>query len=218
MTDVVKGAAAMVLIAGSLFILGKALQEFSNVGLKEIGMAIGGMVLLTAAMFGLGLLFSGPQAAVILTAAAGMFLIGAAVAALGFGLNQLASGLQTLTVIGPHLTGLISMVGGIFMLSAAFAALAVSLGLLGVAGAGLGMLFSAFGGGGDNSSSEVSSVENESLSIISEQITAGLQGVVSAIEKKSFDVYIDGTIVTDLIGKKSESKMSNSAYGASNTG
>ena len=232
MTDVVKGAAAMVLIAGSLFILGKALQEFSNVGLKEIGMAIGGMVLLTAAMFGLGLLFSGPQAAVILTAAAGMFLIGAAVAALGFGLNQLASGLQTLTVIGPHLTGLISMVGGIFMLSAAFAALAVSLGLLGVAGiaalptllglgvagAGLGMLFSAFGGGGDNSSSEVSSVENESLSIISEQITAGLQGVVTAIQDKSFDVYIDGTIVTDLIGKKSESKMSNSAYGASNTG
>ena len=232
MTDVVKGAAAMVLIAGSLFILGKALQEFSNVGLKEIGMAIGGMVLLTAAMFGLGLLFSGPQAAVILLAAAGMFLIGAAVAALGFGLNQLASGLQTLTVIGPQLTGLISMVGGIFMLSAAFATLAASLGLLGVAGiaalptllglgvagAGLGMLFSAFGGGGDNSSSEVSSVENESLTVISEQITAGLQGVVSAIENKSFDVYIDGTIVTDLIGKKSESKMSNSAYGASNTG
>ena len=232
MTDVVKGAAAMVLIAGSLFILGKALQEFSNVGLKEIGMAIGGMVLLTAAMFGLGLLFSGPQAAVILLAAAGMFLIGAAVAALGFGLNQLASGLQTLTVIGPQLTGLISMVGGIFMLSAAFATLAASLGLLGVAGiaalptllglgvagAGLGMLFSAFGGGGDNSSSEVSSVENESLTVISEQITAGLQGVVKAITDKSFDVYIDGTIVTDLIGKKSESKMSNSAYGASNTG
>ena len=231
MTDVVKGAAAMVLIAGSLFILGKALQEFSNVGLKEIGMAIGGMVLLTAAMFGLGLLFSGPQAAIILTAAAGMFLIGAAVAALGFGLNQLASGLQTLTVIGPQLTGLISMVGGIFMLSAAFATLAGSLALLGVAGiaalptllglglagAGLGMLFGAFGGG-DSSSSEVSSVENESLTVISEQITAGLQGVVSAIEKKSFDVYIDGTIVTDLIGKKSESKMSNSSYGASNTG
>ena len=97
------------------------------------------------------------------------------------------------------------------------AALPTLLGL-GVAGAGLGMLFSAFGGGGDNSSSEVSSVENESLSIISEQITAGLQGVVTAIQDKSFDVYIDGTIVTDLIGKKSESKMSNSAYGASNTG
>ena len=231
MTDVVKGAAAMVLIAGSLFILGKALQEFSNVGLKEIGMAIGGMVLLTAAMFGLGLLFSGPQAAIILTAAAGMFLIGAAVAALGFGLNQLASGLQTLTVIGPHLTGLISMVGGIFMLSAAFATLAGSLALLGVAGiaalptllglglagAGLGMLFGAFGGG-DSSSSEVSSVENESLTVISEQITAGLRGVVTAIENKSFDVYLDGTIVTDMIGKKSESKMSNSSYGASNTG
>ena len=231
MTDVVKGAAAMVLIAGSLFILGKALQEFSNVGLKEIGMAIGGMVLLTAAMFGLGLLFSGPQAAIILTAAAGMFLIGAAVAALGFGLNQLASGLQTLTVIGPQLTGLISMVGGIFMLSAAFATLAGSLALLGVAGiaalptllglglagAGLGMLFGAFGGG-DSSSSEVSSVENESLSIISEQITAGLQGVVTAIQDKSFDVYIDGTMISDVIGKKSESKMSNSAYGASNTG
>jgi hypothetical protein len=231
MTDVVKGAAAMVLIAGSLFILGKALQEFSNVGLKEIGMAIGGMVLLTAAMFGLGLLFSGPQAAIILTAAAGMFLIGAAVAALGFGLNQLASGLQTLTIIGPQLTGLISMVGGIFMLSAAFATLAGSLALLGVAGiaalptllglglagAGLGMLFGAFGGG-DSSSSEVSSVENESLSIISEQITAGLTAVVTAIQDKSFDVYIDGTMVSDVIGKKSESKMSNSAYGASNTG
>ncbi len=88
------------------------------------------------------------------------------------------------------------------MLSAAFATLAGSLALLGVAGiaalptllglglagAGLGMLFGAFGGG-DSSSSEVSSVENESLSIISEQITAGLQGVVTAIQDKSFDVY-----------------------------
>jgi len=224
MGSVLKGAAAMVLIAGSLFILGKALQEFKTVGGPEIGMAVAGIVLLGLTMMGLGALFTGPQAILILNAAAGMFLIGAAVAALGFGINQLASGFKTFGEIAPILGGLVSMVGGLFMLSSAFTLLAGSLALLGlagitalpallglgIAGAGLGMLFGAFGGD-DSSSSEVSSVEDESLMFISEQITTGLKGVVAAIENKSFDVYMDGAKLTSVLQSR-VSKVGSNTY------
>jgi hypothetical protein len=216
MTDVVKGAAAMVLIAGSLFILGKALQQFSSVGLNEIGMAVLGLGILTAAMFGLGLLFTGPQAVLILNAAAGMFLIGAAVAALGFGINQLSSGFKTFGEIAPILGSLVSMVGGIFMLSAAFTALAGSLGLLGmmgiaalptllglgVAGAGLGLLFGAFNGGGSSKSEEKE--DDDSISVYQELVIQGLTAVKEAIDNKNMNVYLDGKLLNDFVRANSD--------------
>ena len=225
MSDVLKGAAAMVLIAGSLFILGKALQEFSSVGLTEIGMAVLGIGVLTAAMFGLGMLFSGPQAALILTAAAGMFLIGAAVAALGFGINQLASGFKTFGEIAPILGGLVTMAGGIFILSGAFTALAGSLALLGiagiaalptlmglaVAGAGLGMLFGVFGGG---DSSEASGIEEGSLSEYESSMLAKMDALIQEVAKTK-DVYLDREKVTAVISKTSE-RSSTNVFGTAN--
>lgn len=219
MNDVLKGAAAMVLIAGSLFILGKALQQFSSVGLKEIGMAVLGIGILTAAMFGLGMLFSGPQAALILTAAAGMFLIGAAVAALGFGINQLASGFKTFGEIAPILGGLVTMAGGIFLLSGAFTALAGSLALLGIAGiaalpalmglsiagAGLGMLFGVFGGG---ESSETSAIEEGSVSEYETQMLSKMDLLIQAVNTNR-DVYMDGTKVTSVVEKFIERNTKN---------
>jgi hypothetical protein len=219
MSDVLKGAAAMVLIAGSLFILGKALQQFSSVGLKEIGMAVLGIGILTAAMFGLGMLFSGPQAALILTAAAGMFLIGAAVAALGFGINQLASGFKTFGEIAPILGGLVTMAGGIFLLSGAFTALAGSLALLGIAGiaalpalmglsiagAGLGMLFGVFGGG---ESSETSAIEEGSVSEYETQMLSKMDLLIQAVNTNR-DVYMDGTKVTSVVEKFIERNTKN---------
>lgn len=216
MTDVVKGAAAMVLIAASLFILGKALQQFSSVGLGEIGMAVLGLGILTAAMFGLGMLFTGPQAVLILNAAAGMFLIGAAVAALGFGINQLSSGFKTFGEIAPILGSLVSMVGGIFMLSAAFTALAGSLGLLGmmgiaalptllglgVAGAGLGLLFGAFNGGGSSKSEEKE--DEDTISVYQELVIQGLTAVKEAIDNKNMNVYLDGKLLNDFVRANSD--------------
>lgn len=216
MTDVVKGAAAMVLIAASLFILGKALQQFSSVGLGEIGMAVLGLGILTAAMFGLGMLFTGPQAILILNAAAGMFLIGAAVAALGFGINQLSSGFKTFGEIAPILGSLVSMVGGIFMLSAAFTALAGSLGLLGmmgiaalptllglgVAGAGLGLLFGAFNGGGSSKSEEKE--DEDTISVYQELVIQGLTAVKEAIDNKNMNVYLDGKLLNDFVRANSD--------------
>jgi hypothetical protein len=205
--------------AGSLFILGKALQQFSSVGLKEIGMAVLGIGILTAAMFGLGMLFSGPQAALILTAAAGMFLIGAAVAALGFGINQLASGFKTFGEIAPILGGLVTMAGGIFLLSGAFTALAGSLALLGIAGiaalpalmglsiagAGLGMLFGAFGGG---ESSETSAIEEGSVSEYETQMLSKMDLLIQAVTTNR-DVYMDGTKVTSVVEKFIERNTKN---------
>jgi hypothetical protein len=97
--------------------------------------------------------------------------------------------LKTFGEIAPILGSLVSMVGGIFMLSAAFTALAGSLGLLGmmgiaalptllglgVAGAGLGLLFGAFNGGGSNKSEEKE--DDDSISVYQELVIQGLTAV-----------------------------------------
>ena len=89
MTDVVKGAAALVLIAGAMFILGKALQEFQGIGfdtLKVAGLALLGLTLSLAAVGGI-MMFAGPA---ILYGAGAMILIAGAMYVLGKALQQIA--------------------------------------------------------------------------------------------------------------------------------
>jgi hypothetical protein len=89
MTDVVKGAAALVLIAGAMFILGKALQEFQGIGfdtLKVAGLALLGLTLSLAAVGGI-MSFAGPM---ILAGAGAMILISGAMFILGKALQEIA--------------------------------------------------------------------------------------------------------------------------------
>ena len=89
MTDVVKGAAALVLIAGAMFILGKALQEFQGIGfdtLKVAGLALLGLTLSLAAVGGI-MSFAGPM---ILAGAGAMVLIAGSMFILGKALQQIA--------------------------------------------------------------------------------------------------------------------------------
>ena len=89
MTDVVKGAAALVLIAGAMFILGKALQEFQGIGfdtLKVAGVALLGLTLSLAAVGGI-MSFAGPM---ILAGAGAMILIAGSMFILGKALQEIA--------------------------------------------------------------------------------------------------------------------------------
>jgi len=167
MGAVLKGAAAMLIMAGAVFVLGKALQEYKNVGLNEIMMAIGSIVALGLAMGAFGLLMAGPLGIGILLGAGAMLVMASSLFVLGHALQAISKGFGALGMIQPILGGLLGMVGGIFQLSAAFGALAGSLGLLGlagisalpvllglaVAGAGLGFLINAVSGGGEGESS-----------------------------------------------------------------
>jgi len=187
MGAVLKGAAAMLIMAGAVFVLGKALQEYKNVGLNEIMMAIGSIAALGVAMGLFGYLMAGPLGVGILLGAGAMLIMASALFVLGNALQAISKGFGALAMVQPMISGLLGMVGGIFQLSAAFSALAGSLSLLGmagiaalpvllglaVAGMGLGFLINAVGGGESETSlpalpEETKQYYKDSLEVLSD--------------------------------------------------
>jgi hypothetical protein len=209
MGAVLKGAAAMLIMAGAVFVLGKALQEYKDVGLTEIMTAIGSIAALGVAMGLFGLLMAGPLGVGILLGAGAMLIMASALFVLGHALQAISKGFGALGMIQPMIGGLLGMIGGIFQLSAAFTALAGSLSLLGmagiaalpvllglaVAGAGLGFLINAVGGGESETSlpalpEETKQYYKDSLEVLSD-IRQGInQG---SIIKMNRDV-VGGTV------------------------
>jgi hypothetical protein len=76
---------------------------------------------------------------------------------------------------------------------------------LGVAGAGLGMLFGAFGGG---ESKETSAVEGGSVSEYQSQMLAKMDNLIMAVTTNR-DVYMDGEKVTKVVEKFVERNTKN---------
>jgi hypothetical protein len=219
MSAVLKGAAALVLVAGAVFILGKALQEYKNVGLAEIGMAAAGMLILGAAVMGLGMIMSsGVGTLAILAGAAAMLVIAASVYVLGKAIQEMAIGFSMLGAAGGVLSGLVSMIPGLFGLAAAFVALGASLAILGtagivalptllglgIAGAGLGMLINAF----SSDSGETGGVEGGSLSEYEETMLQKMDEMISAVSANK-DVYLDKDKVTSLVMTKTDRSILN---------
>lgn len=99
-TSLIKGAAAILIMAGALFVMGKALQQFKEVGLRELGIALGSMVALTAAMFALGALMSGPQAALLLVGVASLVVMAGAVWLLGKALQSVGDSAEGISMLG----------------------------------------------------------------------------------------------------------------------
>lgn len=270
-TSVLKGAAAMVLVAGAMFILGKAIQQFQDIGLETLGIAALAMLGLIGSVVLMGALLSGPQMGFVLMAAGAMLIVsaslfvlgkalqeiaklegmnlpkiglgilglglalaplalmsiplalaGGALAIAGVGLGAFGLGLRMIPIdvidsITNMVQNLVPLTGGILSLAGAFTLLAGSIGLLSIAGIaalptlialsavgiGLGVVSSLFGGDGD-SKSETSSLEDGSLAEYQEQIKTGMNEIVTAIQNKNFDVYIDGDKMTDFIRKSTD--------------
>lgn len=210
MSAVLKGAAAMVLVAASVFVLGKALQEYSKVGLSEIGAAAGGMLLLGGAMVALGYLLGNPAsmmgialgAAAMLVIASAVLVLGIALQQIGTGFEMLSSGIGTLMPqllsISTVISGLVLLIPAIGLLSLSLMGLSASLVALGVAGilASPGLLALSVVGtvtsglnslmGGDSGSSS----SNENPAWVKE---------LKAAFKENKDVYIDGKKLTSAI-------------------
>lgn len=268
MNDVLKGAAALVIIAGAMWVLGKALQEFKGIGLDTLGIAGLAILGLTLSLVAVGLLMNvaGPYillgAAAMLVIAASMWVLGKAlqeiqkvgdmdllslgknIAGLGFallplglvspllalagmalgimgaGLGLFGAGLSmipldTLVGLKDMVVGLVPMIGGIVSLAGAFTLLAASLGLLSIAGIaalptlialsaigiGLGAIAGLFGGG---SSSESEEKDEESISEYQMMVLTGLTEVRDAINNKNMNVYLDGQLLTDFVRANSD--------------
>jgi hypothetical protein len=217
MSAVLKGAAAMVLVAGSVYILGKALQEFKSVGLGEVGVAAAGMLLLGAAMAGLGAIMMSPIGAGVLIGAASMLVIAGAIWVLGKAIQEMANGFSMLSGLSDQLIGLISIIPGMIALAGAFSLLGASLGVmaiggiaalpvmlgLGAVGAGLGFLFNAFG-----DEEETGAIEQGSLSEYNTQMLSKMDELIQ-VTKAAKDVYLDREKVTGLVVSTSEKNSVN---------
>lgn len=224
MNDVLKGAAALVLVAGAMWVLGKALQEFQGIGWETLAVAGVALLGLTLALAGIGaIMTSGIGAVAILAGAAAMLVIASSLFVLGKALQEISIGFQALNMIQPILGGLVSMVGGIFALAGAFTALSASLGLIAISGiaalpallglaavgAGMGMLFGALGMGG-----ETTGVENGSLSEYESSMLSKMDALITEVAKGR-DVYLDREKVTAVVTKTSE-RSSRNAFGVNN--
>ena len=208
MGAVLKGAAAMLIMAAAIFVLGKALQEYSKVGFAEIGMAAASLLVLGGAMALLGMMMSGPLGLGVIIAAGAMLLISVSLLALGAAFILLGKGLGVLGTIQPILSGLVGMIGGIFLLSLAFGALAGSLALLGVAGiaalpvllglavagSGLGFLINAVSGAGGDDESSIQLLPEETKTYYRDSI-ALLKNIATGVNKGT-TLKLDGEVLS----------------------
>jgi hypothetical protein len=228
MNDVVKGAAALVLIAGAMWVLGKALQEFQGIGWDTLAVAGVALLGLTLALAGVGaIMMSGVGAVAILAGAAAMLVIAASLYVLGKALQEIAIGFHAMEMIQPILSGLVSMVGGILMLAGAFGVLAASLAVLAVSGiaalpallglaavgAGMGMLFSVLGIGDDESSTGGGATK-ESLSEYESSMLSKMDALINEVAKGR-DVYLDRDKVTAVVSRTTERSPKN-VFGVNN--
>jgi hypothetical protein len=133
-TSILKGAAALLIAAGAIYVLGLALQQFKDVGVNEILSMAGALVVVGLALAAFGM-FAGPimLGAVALgfaSIALGMF--GAALMIVGNGLNSISTPFDMITQSLSTLSTL--NVSPIYGMATALTALATSLGLVAASG------------------------------------------------------------------------------------
>ena len=213
MNAVLKGAAAMVIVAAAVFVFGKAVQEFMKVSWEAVGMAVVSMLALVGAVALLGaIMMSGVGAVAILAGAAAMLVIAASVLVLGYALQAIGKGFEMMAngigTLMPQLMSVATTIGGLVLLIPAIALLSYSiLGLsaslvaLGVAGlvASPGLLaLSAVGaissgldsmfGGGEEGGGDTALLDE-------------IRGLRADLNDGKVGVYMDGQKVTAVISK-----------------
>ena len=132
MKKVLQGAAALAIVAGAVFIFGKAVQQFMEVSWSDLGKAIVGMFALVGAVAAIGsIMMSGVGAVAILAGSAAMLIMAGAVLVLGYGVQALATGFNMMI---PNLVLLAQMVPQLFGVGLALMSIAAGLGAIAFAG------------------------------------------------------------------------------------
>jgi len=225
MNAVLKGAAAMVIVAGAVFVFGKAVQEFMKVSWEAVGMAVVSMLALVGAVALLGaIMMSGVGAVAILAGAAAMLVIAASVLVLGHALQAIGTGFEMMSTgiasLMPNLMGVATTIGGLVLLIPSIALLAVSImglsaSLIGLGVAGLlaapGLMALSFVGaisdGLDSMTGEgTEGGGNAQNDLLIEEI----KGLRADLNDGKVGVYMDGTKVTAAISKVVDNIGSNS--------
>lgn len=202
------GGAALVLVAASVFVFAKAVQEFMSVSWEAVGMAVVSMLALVGALALVGLIASGPQAVFLLAGAAAMLVIAAALFVLGKAIQEVATGFKMMGELTTQLTGLVSIAPGLIKLAGIFGLLGLSLVALAVGlaavtlflptlvalvalGAGIVLIANALNGGG---SSETTTSNTKQSDPLLEEI----RGLRADIKAQPINVVLNNKIVGEI--------------------
>lgn len=131
--SIIKGAAALTIMSGALFVAGKAFQQFANVDWQTLAVAAVGIGGLAAA-----LMLLGPLIVPITLGAAALGVMSLALAGFGAAVQVLAAGLPTIT----EFIEKISTIDGVGLLAAAAGITAIGVAL---AALGAGQVVQAIG-------------------------------------------------------------------------
>jgi hypothetical protein len=213
-TKLLAGAAALAIAAGAMFILGKAMQEFKDIGLETYLGAGAALVGLSLALAGLSLL--GPAvligAGALLVGSAAMFVLGKALQEVGKALPIIAEGIS---MIFPMLTQFAQSVMPLLLIGPALLGIAAGLGAISLAGLlampvigsliALGAVAPALAsigiGGGDGGGTE-ENIKNDTKNNPNTAMITAINEVRDAVNKlyaKEGVVNIDGKKVGTLL-------------------
>jgi len=194
------GSIAIILIAGSLFLLGVALNKFSGVDWKMVA-GIGVLILsLGLAIAGFGMAFSGPQAIFIAIGIAAILAIAVALLILGNSLEKISTSFKTLSElknIGEFSSGLISFLGDLANTSLSpINDLANAIGLL---AENLQKLASVSANMSLNVTGNAKTVLNETVGAAASAVTKTADAVSSAAAARSSQALIPAQQTTAFV-------------------
>lgn len=133
--QILAGAAALVIVAGAVFVFGKAVQEFMEVSWSAVGKAVVSMLALVGSVALLGSIMSSPIGAyAILAGAAAMLVVAGSVFVLGKALQEIGKGFEMIGSVGMVITQLTNNIEPIMLLTGSLFALAGALTAVGTAG------------------------------------------------------------------------------------
>jgi hypothetical protein len=217
------GGAALVLVAASVFIFAKAVQEFTEVGWKEVGMAIVSMVALVGALALVGtIMSSGVGAVAILAGAAAMIVIAGSMYVLGKAIQEIATGFSMLGELGTQLTELVSIAPDMLLLAYSFGVLGASMiplaaglalitpfiGTLAVLGTMLPLINNSLNGG-SNSNDTASETKTDTMG----ELLSEIKGLRQDLQAQPIMVSVDGKVVSRISRVQNRQSVSKNGYG-----
>jgi hypothetical protein len=192
-SQLLAGGAALLMVAGSVYIFAKAAQEFATVSWEDMAKAGVGLIGLVAALAAIGAIMASPiggpmlllGAAAIVVMAGSLFLLGKAFQAIGNGMSLMEPALALVSSIGDKAAGLATVGASL---------LGIAAGLREIADAGTGaipVLEKLNTLGGSKSAGEAKGKADEgSLSVVAAKLDA-----LIAVVKAGGDVYMDSNKV-----------------------
>lgn len=188
MGSLLKGAAAMLIIAAAIYVLGKAFQEFGDITWPNVFIGLGALAAFSALAIGLGAI--GPM---VLIGAAAMLVLSSAVLVLGLGFQALSKGLEPLNAMG----GLMSLAPGIAALGVSLIPLAIGLAAITpflpalLALGAVGMMVGFGSGDGEGGGTDPALVDE-------------IRGLRADLQSQPIQVVFDGKVVSEITRKQGQ--------------